>query len=125
MSTAGKIMITVLLFLVATVYAGTEAFIQMEIDSLYANSNLCKDREHIVVPFYLVNENVEPLVVDYADSTVVYYYEDNKQLGIIGRCRRCGKLILPPVWQQPLQKTTWKRNDKETDVDPPSDSTDN
>jgi len=114
------IIFIVLLLASALLFAGNEDFIRMEIDSLHANESLCNERNHVNVSYYLVNEDVPPVIIDYPDSTVVYYYDNNTQIGVIFRCRRCGELVGEPSWQQPKRRVTWRRDEKEN-----SDTADN
>ena len=83
-----------------------------EIITLTKADSLCIERGHITLDtdvYTVTRENVLPFVVDYPDSTVVYFYDDNIQNGVMEKCARCGKWISVPKMEAPLQYIAWRR----------------
>lgn len=70
--------------------------------------SVCLSRGHTVQRWTIYLEDVQPEVVDYPDSTVLYYYENNKQVGTLLRCQRCGRWIGLPIMNPSLSRTIWK-----------------
>jgi len=86
--------------------------IQFEIgvDSLAQkeNENNCNIRGHYAIKYIIYKENVLPMTIDYADSTILYYYEDNVQTGTILRCKRCGEWLSVQM-EKPIKKILWEK----------------
>ena len=95
-------------------------------NAVKSSSQICGNRGHIIVEFQIYRENVKSQSRDYPDSTVMYYYEDNKQTGIMKWCKRCKNWIGLPVLDSPKTKTIWsKKYEKNTMDTTGSDTTGN
>jgi|SRR6056297_1550398 len=108
----------VLLLITSPCVAGAE-------DSVEYNNvtDICEERGHVLVKFNVYRDNVKPQFQDYPDSTVMYYYKDNRQMGITNWCKRCKKWIGAPDLDKPLTKIIWRRKYEEINDSTGSDTT--
>jgi len=91
-----------------------------EVITLTKEDSLCLERGHITLDtdvYIVTRENVLPFVVDYPDSNVVYFYEDNIQKGVIEKCARCKKWISMPRMEAPLQYVSWRKTTKKDSLE--------
>jgi len=76
------------------------------------NMEICKARGHYAVEYNISKENVLPMTLDFPNYTVMYYYKDNIQRGVILRCKRCGEWLSIQT-DKPMKKVLWKKEQGE------------
>lgn len=103
------VILFVLLFIISCLYAEQDTTVV--VDTLTAEQ-ICFARGHTVMIYHIYRENVMPEFFDYPDSTVLIWYDDNIQTGILNYCIRCNQWIGLPILNEPNRKVVWKNNAK-------------
>lgn len=67
------------------------------------------ERGYVTAIYHIYKEDVLPWYIDYADSTVLFWYPDNKETGILYFDMRSKNWVGLPIMDEPNQKCIWRR----------------
>ena len=78
-------------------------------DSVLTLEQISIERGYVSAIYYIYREDILPWFIDYADSTVLYWYSDNKQTGILYYDMRSKIWVGLPIMDEPERRFIWRR----------------
>ncbi|MBS3741504.1 MAG: hypothetical protein KGY74_05235 [Candidatus Cloacimonetes bacterium] len=103
------------LLILLFVFLATCLLAEPDTTKILTPREICDLRGHIILEFQIYRDNVDPQFQDYPDSTVMYYYVNNRQKGTINWCQRCHTWIGVPELETPKTKVIWRKYEEKID----------